>query len=63
MVLILNSLNMDYSQKDYSPFDHGTCTKEPNDPFFLTEEQKKERWEKFQDTELDNLTGRDNAPL
>lgn len=51
--------------KDYSPFDHGTLTKEPSDPFFLTEAEKKERWEKFQDTELDSLAERkdeDNIP-
>lgn len=44
-------------QKDYSPFDHGTCTKEPDDNFFLTEAEKKERWEKHQDSELDSLIG------
>lgn len=42
-------------QKDYSPFDHGTLTKEENDPFFLTEEEKKNRWDKLQDMELDRL--------
>ena len=51
-------------QKDYSPFDHGTLTKEPDDPFFLTAEQKKERWEKFQDCELDRLLAMDSdTPL
>lgn len=44
-------------QKDYSPFDHGTLTKEENDSFFLTDEEKKERWDMFQDTELDSLIG------
>ena len=44
-------------QKDYSPFDHGTCTKGPGDNMFLTEAEKKERWEKHHDTELDNLVG------
>lgn len=50
--------------RDYSPFDAGTQTREPEDKFFLTEEEKRIRWEKFQDTELDNLLAMDkDQPL
>jgi len=52
---------IDYSQKDYSPFDHGTCTKETDDNFFLTDEQKKQAWDNFHDEEVNRLLAMDNT--
>jgi len=55
---------IDFSQKDYSSFDHGTCTKEPDDNFFLTEEQKKQAWNNFHDEEVKRLLAMDSdTPL
>lgn len=55
---------IDFSQKDYSPFDHGTQTNEPEDKYFLTEEEKKQAWDNFNDEEVNRLLEMDSdTPL
>lgn len=51
-------------QRDYLPTDHGTCTREPNDNLFLTEEEKKQKWDNFNDQETNRLLETtDDTPL
>ena len=47
--------------RDYTPYDNGTQTKEPEDNFFLTEEQKKRAWDNFHDEEVNRLLGMDSG--